>query len=352
MRVEHVRAVDFRCYERLAADLAPGLTVVCGANGAGKTSLLEAIHYACCGWSPRTGDDRRIVRTGATGFRAEVGGLVRAVPHRSSVAVEPGAGRRVTVDDAAATGDDLAALWVPLVFLPDRLLLITRAPALRRAYLDRALGRAWPPARATARAYADAVAQRNAYLRRVRDHADDHALQSWDDQVAHHGAGLVALRTRYVTALGPLFARRLDELGGGAGAVRYDAGVEPDPAALASALRACRDRDLRRRTTGAGPHLDDLSLTEDDRDLRAHGSQGEQRRALLALILAEADLLTTIRGDAPFLLLDDVLSELDRERRRRLLAAVAGWEQVLITTTESEAAASAELRLERGRVVG
>jgi DNA replication and repair protein RecF len=198
------------------------------------------------------------------------------------------------------------------------------------------LARLWPAPAAASTEYARRLSQRNHLLRRVRaGRADPGALDPWDRLLAEAGEQLIAARARLCTRLAGPFAGRLGALGGDPGEhpLRYRPNVEPGQSLEASLIER-RGRDIDRAATGAGPHLDDVSLFEHDRDLRLYGSQGEQRRALLGLILAEADLLSEERDEPPLLLLDDVTGELDGERRRLLLEAVAGFDQAIVTTTD------------------
>jgi DNA replication and repair protein RecF len=204
-------------------------------------------------------------------------------------------------------------------------------PAVRRAYFDRTLGRL-SPARATLPAeYAAVLAQRNAALRRIAaGHSSRDALGPWTEQLAELGRLLVEARNEAVAALAPPFADRAAELGLPSARMSYD-GEPPTAQALEDRL----DRDLERGATGLGPHLDDVVLTSGTRDLRSFGSQGEQRLTVLALLLAEAELVSDRRGFAPLLLLDDVLSELDPVRRRALAERIQGPGQTLITATQA-----------------
>jgi DNA replication and repair protein RecF len=218
-----------------------------------------------------------------------------------------------------------------LVFTPDRLAIVKSGPAARRAYFDRALGRLSPAKAPLPADYAAAVAQRNASLRRVATGASDRrALEPWTERVALLGTELVAARRATLAALAPGFGTHAGELGLPEAELRY-AG---DPLTRA-ALEARLERDLERATTGIGPHLDDVVVASGTRDLRSYGSQGEQRLAVLALLLAEAELIADRRGSSPLLLLDDVLSELDPERRRTLASRVAQLGQTIVTATDA-----------------
>jgi DNA replication and repair protein RecF len=218
-----------------------------------------------------------------------------------------------------------------LVFTPDRLGIVKGPPAARRAYFDRVLGRL-APARATLPTeYGAAVAQRNAALRRAAaTAASREAIDPWTERVASLGADLVAARLEVLDALELSFGARGAELGLERLSLRY----EGDPPTV-EALAAVLERDLERGVTSLGPHLDDVVLDADTRDLRSFGSQGEQRLALLALLLAEAETIADRTGVPPLLLLDDVLSELDPERRRILADRVRNAGQALVTATDA-----------------
>ena len=337
MRVVAVRGTHFRCYERLELELPAGLVGLVGPNGAGKTALIEMIHFGCLGYSPRTSSEARVVRFGAEFTRVETDIRLRGGTNAIELGYRPGEPKRVVVDGAAERSiERLLGRFPVLVFTPDRLRLVQGAPALRRAYVDRALARLWPSVAVASSEYARRLAQRNHLLRRVRAGASPAgALEPWDVLLAEAGGALSAARARLCSRLARGFSDRLTELGGSPGAqpLRYQPNV-PEHDRLAELLIARRARDVERAATGAGPHLDDIGLFEGGRDLRLFGSQGEQRRALLALILAEADVLTEERDEPPLLLLDDVTGELDAERRQLLLTAVAGFDQAIVTTTD------------------
>jgi DNA replication and repair protein RecF len=347
VRVERLRASAFRCYSRLEIEFGDGVTAIVGPNGAGKTSLLEAVHFGCLGWSPRTTDESRLVADGEQLTRVEVSALVEGRQTEIAVGFRPGQPKRVTVDGVRPPSLDALTTRFPiLVFTPDRLAVVKGAPAMRRAYFDRAAARRWPAAGAASRDFARALTQRNHLLRRVRSGvADEGALDPWDDAVATTGAALADVRARLVSLLEPVFASRLEALGGvpASPALAYRPHGPVDADGLREALRRRRRRDIERALTGAGPQLDDVAFAE-ARDVRAFGSQGEQRSALLALVLAEADTLTEARGERPLLLLDDVASELDRERRARLLDALRTPGQTILTTTQGDELAASVTR--------
>jgi DNA replication and repair protein RecF len=313
---------------RLELALAPGLVLAVGPNGAGKTNLLESLHVGTQGFSPRTRSDAELITFGETAGRIQLRGTRRGTAMRVSVALSAGDAKRAEIDGARLrAAEQLRAATVTLVFTPDRLAIVKGGPAARRAYFDRALGRLLPSRSALPADYAAAVAQRNAALKR----AEREAIKPWTEQVAGLGVTLVDSRIEVLRMLDGPFRRVGDALGLDGARLAY----EGDPPTV-SALEGRLERDLDRGATGLGPHLHDVSIAAGSRDLRAFGSQGEQRTAVLALLLAEAELIGERRGDAPLLLLDDVLSELDPDRRRVLVEQVQGRGQTLITATTAD----------------
>jgi DNA replication and repair protein RecF len=285
------------------------------------------------GFSPRTRSDGQMVRFGAQEGRIDASGRRGSVPCRVRVGLSSGQGKRAELDgQRLSAAEQLRRELQTLVFTPDRLAVVKSGPAARRAYFDRVLGRLAPARLPLPADYAAAVAQRNAALRRVSVGASSlDALAPWTQRVAELGQELVEARLATLAVLAPGFATVARELGLGGGSLSYE-GEPADEAALEAALK----RDLERGTTGLGPHLHDVCIRAGERDLRSFGSQGEQRVAVLALLLAEAQLVSQRRGYAPLLLLDDVLSELDAERRAALVRLLPEG-QTVVTSTAREA---------------
>jgi DNA replication and repair protein RecF len=353
---------DFRSYEAADVRLGAGLTVVSGRNGAGKTNLLEALYFACTGRSCRTANERECVRFGAPLTRLELRCEDAHERHALSVGFQPGEAKRLTVDGAAVERlTDSPARPLVSVFLPDRLELILGAPALRRSHLDQVVAALWPARTATRRAYAAALAQRNALLAGIRaGRAARASLPAWDAELARQGVALMADRRATVERLAPRFAEHARGLGlDGEVDVRYRPRSQAvDAAGLAAELAQRVESDVERGFTGHGPHRDDLAFRRDGRELRAFGSRGQQRLGLLALLLAEREELAAERGAAPLLLLDDVMSELDASRRERLTTLLRRAGQAVVTTTElahvpdADAADVTRIAIADGRVLG
>lgn len=309
------------------------MVLVVGANGAGKTNLLEGLHVGVQGFSPRTRADGELVRAGAETGRVSVAGTRGSTAIAIEVMVRASGGKEVHLNGARlAAAERLRSEVAALVFTPDRLAVVKAGPAVRRAYLDRVVGRLFPAWASLPSEYVAALGQRNAALRRLAvGLSTPAAIEPWTERVATLGAELSAARREAVRLLAPVFAERAGELGLEEATIVYE-GRPPTAAELTARL----ERDLERGATGAGPHLDEVRLLAGARDLRSFGSQGEQRIAVLALLLAEAELVVRRRGATALLLLDDVLSELDGDRRRCLAEAI-GRGQTVITATSPEA---------------
>jgi DNA replication and repair protein RecF len=305
-----------------------------GPNGAGKTNLLEALHVGTQGFSPRARRDRLLIRFGADAARVQLTGALGENRFATDVTLARGDARRVELNgERLASGDRLRHELTTLVFTPDRLAVVKGGPATRRAYVDRVVGRLLPSRATVPSEYASALGQRNAGLRRVRSGLSSlDALAPWTESVVTLGDALVRSRVEAIELLAPAFEETAGELGLSEGSLAYDG----EPASL-DELSARVKLDLERGVTGAGPHLHDLSIRAAGRDLRTFGSQGEQRMAVLALVLAEAAALRARHDVSPLVLLDDVLSELDGERRQALAAMIARGSQTVVTATAAAA---------------
>jgi DNA replication and repair protein RecF len=331
---------NFRSYDRVEVELPTGVTVVQGPVGAGKTNLLEALYVGCLGRSFRTSREQDLIRRGEAVARVVL--TTAPEPHQLEAGIARGRPKVFRVDGVTAQrAPDVDTRPLVCVFAPDRLELVKGPAGVRRAHLDEVVGGLWPAARAARRSYAQALAQRNSLLTRVRAGVSTRdSLAGWNREVARHGIDLMHRRSETVGMLAPRFRAQGHALG------------LPDPAELSYRPRSKADSadglereleehlasDLERGFTTHGPHRDELHLTAGGDELRRFGSQGQQRLGLLSLLLAEWELLRDERGRPPVLLLDDVLSELDPQRRSDLLRLVTAGGQTLITTADPGAA--------------
>jgi DNA replication and repair protein RecF len=330
MHLTRLGARDFRNYQALELRLSAGLTVVCGPNGAGKTNLLEGLYFGCTGRSPRTSNERELVRRGCSVARVEVDTRDEEASHRIEVGYEAGEGKRLRVDgglvDSLSTSE---ARPLVSVFLPERLELVKGPPSNRRAHLDQLVAALWPSRADTRIAYSRALGQRNALLGRIRaGHSGPAALDAWDTERARAGVELMADRAAAVDGLREPFVELGAELGlPGRAELHYrPRSAATEAQGLAVELGERREADLARGFTAHGPHRDELQFLLGGTPLRAYGSQGQQRTALLGLR----------RGRVPLMLLDDVMSELDTRRRDLLARLLRSGGQAVVTATEAD----------------
>ncbi len=360
MRLDRLWLTDFRNYESLDLSLAPGLTVVQGDNGQGKTGLLEAIGYLASLSSFRGVPNDALVRRGCS--RA----VVRAEGRREDrdlllEAEIPATGRgRVAVNrQTLRRARDVLGALRTTVFSPDDLALVKAGPGERRRYLDDVLV-ALHPRHDALRADVDRILrQRNTLLRQAAHRADAELLTTldvWDTKFAETGEALGAAREELLDRLQPELTKSYAQVSGDrAGAAGEVAAVYDAPwraVGLAAALANARVDELRRGVSLVGPHRDEIALTIGGMPARTHGSQGEQRSLALALRLAAHAVVTASVGESPVLLLDDVFSELDETRAGALVAHLPTRQAVLTTAGQIPPGVTADLvvRVTAGRV--
>jgi DNA replication and repair protein RecF len=343
--VGHLWLTDFRCLAEIDVELASGLTVLQGANGQGKTSLLEAIGWVARTRSFRGVTDAMLVRAGATEaiVRAEVTTSGRQQLFEAEIRVT-GRNRVMCNRQPVARTRDLHGLLRVTVFAPDDLALVKGGPATRRDFLDDLLAMLAARYDAARGDFERVLKQRNALLRAgIRDDDARFTLEVFDEQLVHAGAELVRGRLRLLERLVPAVATAYEMLALDARPIAgtYVSESSPDPLTEADAdaiedlLRetlARRQRaEIDRGLTLVGPHRDELHLTIDGLDARYQASQGEQRTLALALRLAGHLVVRELAGAAPVLLLDDVFSELDAQRSAALVRNLPPG-QTLLTT--------------------
>ncbi len=345
MHVTWIELRDFRPYPEIRFEPDPGVNVLVGDNGVGKTSILEAIAYLGSGKSFRGLPDGSMVRMDASSFVVR-GGIAGGATDTTVECEVPVDGRRtVLVNGKRPKRIQDLLLAVPVVaFQPDDLDVIKRGPSLRRDYLDDLAARLWPQAGADLSEYDRALRQRNTLLRQDGRNADPVSLDVWDERLAASGARVLAHRRAVAKELQPHLASSY-EVVGGEGSLSWsyrstwgsgDAfEMEPLVEAFVSTLRERRAKDMEVRSTGAGPHRDEPDLVLGGRSTRYRASQGEQRTVALALRMGAYRLIESLRDVTPILLLDDVFSELDPDRASRVLSLLPTG-QVFVTTARDD----------------
>ncbi len=369
MSVRTLTLSGFRSYEELEMTFADGPHVVVGRNAAGKTNLVEALVVLSSGRSHRSPADPEMVRWGADFARATAVVESEGRSEQLEVVIHGrghGAGprKRIRVNGVNRRAAALRAILRTVLFAPEDMLLIVGSPSLRRNLLDGVVAQREPTAASVMSTYQRTLTQRNSLLRRVReDEAERAELSYWTEVIVEHGARILDWRHETLAAMaGPLAAAHREiapdetEL-----VLRYTSNTARGPAetaedALRRRLLETADKEIWNGATLVGPHRDDLVFESGGRDLTEFASRGQQRTAILALKLAELDVLTTLDGRPPLLLLDDVFSELDPERRAHLVRRIGELPQALVTTTTPDdldpalIAASTLWRVDEGRI--
>jgi len=396
MRVEHLSLTNFRNYARLELSLPQQPLVLHGANAQGKTSLLEALYYLAAARSPYTRHDRQLIH-----WRTEDDPLPYA---RLSADFSNRQGRHQTLEMALVLENgtrfkktirhnhaekrvmDVVGVLSVVLFLPQDLTLVEGSPADRRAWMDATLSQISAAYLAALEGLEKALPQRNALLRRIAERkAKPAELGYWDEQVAQFGAILIAERQKFLRELEYLAQRQHHALSGQREtlSLRYQPSFSPSATAQGQRafevfgldlhrqlepqdiapqylerLRQERDESIQRGATLSGPHRDELRLLINGRDCGLYGSRGQARTTVLALKLAELDWMEKALGEAPLLLLDEVIAELDAQRRAYLLGQIDGRAQTVLTTTEldifepSFLARAQVLHIREGQIVG
>ena len=337
-----LRLVNFRNYADATVLLAPGLNIVAGDNAQGKTNLLEAISFTVTGSTTRTAKENEVVRWSSDFARTEARVALDSASDERKVAIgyAPGQKKRIAVDGANATSlTEYAAGGAGarvVTFFPDDIRVAKGAPADRREFLDALLSSLRPAYARAANEYAKAVGQRNQLLRRIRDgYSSQKTLATWDRKVIDLGKVVLEGRAAAMQPLDEYFKDALRALYGSEKAALYYR-YTATPEGYAEALTEARGADIERGTTSVGPHRDDFEVSLGGVNLTVFGSQGQQRLATLALKFAARDYVRGSVGEDPILLFDDVMSELDEQRRGYLTEYFLQSTQSIITTTNLE----------------
>jgi DNA replication and repair protein RecF len=352
MPIRTLSLSGFRSYEALDLELVDGPHVVVGPNAAGKTNLVEALVVLSTGRSHRGPADPELVRWGSDFARAvalvEQHGRreeIEVVIHgRAGPAAAGGSRKRVRINGVSRRAAALSPVLRSVLFAPEDMLLVVGSPSLRRSVLDELVAQREPTAAAVLSTYGRALTQRNSLLRRLRDEQAERAeLAYWDSVICEHGGRILQWRHEALGALAAPLAAAHREIAPGEPVLtlRYLSNAEPRPGeshpdALRRRLVETAEKELWNGATLVGPHRDDLAFESQGRDLAGFASRGQQRTAILALKLAQLDLLTELDGRAPLLLLDDVFSELDPSRRAHLVRRIGSLPQAIVTTTSAE----------------
>ncbi len=342
MYVQSLTLRNFRNYERATITPDRGVTVFTGSNAQGKTNVLEALHLCCLGRSHRTARDEELIRWGEHRASVQLRTHHADGTHDVAILLDKTQKKKKTVRIGTRQAERIGELlghMCGVLFSPEDLSIVKDGPAERRRFLDMQLSQLRPQYFYGLQRAVRTLNQRNALLREIAKNPSLlPTLDMWDEQLAQIGAQIARNRREAIAFLGEEAARAHASLTGGREALRlrYISQTEdaPDSAErLLSRMRAARQEDLRRMTTTVGVHRDDMGVTIDGKEARTFASQGQQRSAVLSLKLAQLEMAARETGEAPVLMLDDVMSELDPGRRRQLIERIDRV-QTFVTCTD------------------
>ena len=341
MQIKKLSLENFRNYEKEEFSFSPGLNILFGKNAQGKTNCAEAVFYLCTGSSLRIRHDRQLIRAGAP--RARIAAVAENRYGEVSIEAEIGENsREIRVNgNKIAKNAELLGNINSVFFSPGELRLIQDGPDERRRFLNLSLSQLSRSYYTALLRYNRIVEQRNALLKNRDFSLVFETLPVWDEQLCTYAAAVAYRRADYIRRLAPLAAEAHAFLTDGREELAVSpqkkyAGSEQDiKDRLFEELRESCERDVRLGFTSTGPHRDDVEIRIDGEDAKTYASQGQTRTAALAIKLAEVEIFCQFSGEYPVLILDDVLSELDLSRRKKLVARTEGL-QTILTCTHAE----------------
>lgn len=334
MIVQSLSLKNYRNYENLNLDFSDGTNIFYGNNAQGKTNILEAVYMSGTTKSHRTNRDLELIR-----FMQEESHICTRVlkngnSHKIDIHIKNNKSKGVAIDGIPIKkASELFGMINFVFFSPEDLNIIKNGPSEKRRFMDMELCQLNKIYLSDLAKYNKIVIQRNKLLKDLYFRKDlFDTLDIWDLQLCEYGKRIIEVREQFVERMNGIIRDIHASLSGGKENlwIRYEKNCEKEE--LYKKLQENRERDLRSKTTTTGPHRDDLGFYFDDMDVRKYGSQGQQRCAALSLKLSEIELVKSTTGDTPILLLDDVLSELDKNRQNYLLDHIHDI-QAMITCT-------------------
>lgn len=338
MLIRRIQLKNFRNYESLALSFSDGVNFLYGDNAQGKTNLLEAIFLSATTRTFRGSKDKELIRFGSEDSTIGTKIISKGTPYIVQMTLRKSKPKCVTVDEIPIRRSaELMGLLHVVAFCPDDMAMMKAGPSERRRFLDMELCQMDPIYCSNLINYNKVLLQRNNLLKQIgaspslRD-----TVSVWDDQLVQYGSAVIRRRRQFIEELKPIVSKKHAYLSGECEelSIEYAPSVTED--AYAEKLQRDFEHDLFAKATGTGPHRDDMEVSVDGRSVRLYGSQGQQRTAALSLKLAEIEIARERMGEAPVLLLDDVLSELDRKRQMQLLSEINGLQTVITCTGMEE----------------
>ncbi len=342
MRVEHLTLRNFRNAEESDIEFFPGVNVICGANAAGKTNILEAIFYFAAGKSFRNCKDRELIS-----FGCDKGSIMMRFSGNNATqkmsATLSKSGRRIIKlgESAPLKMTEYIGRFRAVIFTPDHLSLVKGSPENRRRFLDLAISQSFPRYASTLSEYNRVLAQKNALLK--RGNVIDTLLEVYNERLASLAATITVNRRKYIAKLEEEAKKFLLDMSGGKETLALNYQTQSGECETQEEIKEKyislfaekMQYEKERFLSHYGAHKDDFSVVINKKSARMYGSQGQQRSTVLALKLAEGELSAKLTGEYPVFLLDDILSELDKDRKEYILSRITD-RQVIITGCESE----------------
>ena len=341
MRIKKLNLKNFRNYENESVNFSEGLNVLFGRNAQGKTNCAEAVFYLCTGTSPRCRRDKQLIRHGCD--FAEISALAEGrygVVEITARITENGREVRVNGNKITKNADILGNIY-SVFFSPHELRLIQDGPDERRRFLNVSISQLSKSYYVALMRYNKILEQRNNLLKNRDISLVYETLPVWDEQLCKYAAVIAFKRAEFASMLSPIAENIHAELTDGAEKLeispekKYKGDEKQLAERLFNELSANYERDIRLGYTGSGPHRDDLDILIDGTDAKTFASQGQTRTAALSIKLSEVEIFKRLSGEYPVLILDDVMSELDLPRRKKLAARTQGL-QTILTCTHAE----------------
>lgn len=359
MRIKNLKLKNFRNYENESVDFTDGLNVVFGRNAQGKTNCAEAVFYLCTGTSPRSRRDKQLIRRGTD--CAEISALCEGAYGDMEISAkiyENSREVRINGNKITRNADILGNIY-SVFFSPHELRLIQDGPDERRRFLNISISQLSKPYYVALTRYNKILEQRNNLLKNRDLTLVYETLPVWDEQLCGYAAVIAAKRAQFTAMLAPLAREIHSFLTDGAETLdispekKYRGEEKELSEKLFNELSANYERDIRLGFTASGPHRDDLDIEIDGADAKTFASQGQTRTAALSVKLAEVEIFKKLSGEYPVLVLDDVMSELDLPRRKKLASRTVGLQTILTCTHAERVLYGKEvnkIRIEGGRV--
>ncbi|MFR4405054.1 MAG: DNA replication/repair protein RecF [Anaerovoracaceae bacterium] len=337
MYIKDISLKDFRNYRELKTNFSDKVNIFIGNNAQGKTNLLESIYMNAMAKSFKNIRDRELIRFGEDHCRIESTAYIDGEDHTTEIVINRQGKKIIKIDGVKAdrTSQLLDRIFI-IIFSPEDLKIVKDEPEKRRRFIDRELCQIKPKYYNAFSSYRRVLKQRNMYLK--ENDIESSVLDIWDYELARYGSDMILERKNFIDRISKISGKIHDGISGGAEklSLKYETSIDDFENTFEfflDTLKKERDEDIRNRTTGRGPHKDDVRISANGIDLRKFGSQGQQRTAALSMKLSEIRLIEDETGEKPVLLLDDVLSELDNNRQTYLINSL-GESQMFITTAD------------------